>query len=65
LSIDVVAGVDAQRTGDAFELLAVANVDAHRADGDAGVAVDAIADRLSRGHRLSGVNAARRASHYK
>ncbi len=38
-----VAGVDAQRAGDAFELLAVANVDACGADGDAGVAVDAIA----------------------
>ena len=32
---DLVAGVDAQRAGDAFELLAVADVDAHRADGDA------------------------------
>ena len=40
---DVVAGIDAQRALDAFELRAVADVDAHRADGDAGLAVDAVA----------------------
>src|SRR6185437_5550932 len=50
-----VTGVDAERAGDAFELLAVANVDAHRADGHAGVAVHAIAYRLAGGGGLLGV----------
>lgn len=40
---DLVAGVDAQRALDALELRAVANVDAGRADDDAGLAVDAVA----------------------
>ena len=43
LGHDVVTGIDAQRAGDAFELLAVPDVDAHGADDDAGVAVDAVA----------------------
>jgi hypothetical protein len=47
LGHDVVAGVDAERAGDAFQLLAVADVDAHRADVDAGVAVDAVAQILA------------------
>src|SRR5690606_27861472 len=38
-----VAGVDAGRARDALELDAVADVDAHRAHGDALVAVDAVA----------------------
>ena len=49
----VVAGIDAQRAGDAGQLLAVADVDAHRADVDAGVAVDAVAEPLGIG-RLGG-----------
>ena len=46
----IVAGVDAQRAGDAFHLLPVADVDAHRAHVYAGHAVDAVAlggDRIS------------------
>ncbi len=39
----VIAGVDAQGAGDAFHLLAFADVDAHGADVDAGHAVDAVA----------------------
>ena len=44
----VVAGVDAERAIDAFELIAVADVDAHRAGGDALVAVDAMAAAFPR-----------------
>ena len=44
---DAVAGVDAQCTGNAFKLLAIANVDAGRAYRDAGVAVDAITQNKS------------------
>src|SRR5581483_8963227 len=40
---DLVAGVDAEAAVDALDLRAVANVDAHRADHDALVAVDAVA----------------------
>src|SRR6185369_2479980 len=40
---DLVAGVDAEAAVDALQLRAVADVDAHRADDDAGVAVDAVA----------------------
>src|SRR6056297_2387093 len=50
---DVVASVDAERAGDAFELLAVADVDAHGADVHAGHAVDAVA-RADIGARLGG-----------
>ncbi|MPL74101.1 hypothetical protein SDC9_19911 [bioreactor metagenome] len=39
----LVAGVDAQPAGDAFELLAVADVDSHRTDVETGLTVDAIA----------------------
>ena len=48
----IVAGVDAPRTGDAFQLLPVADVDAHRADVHAGHAVDAIALGGGTGNRL-------------
>ena len=43
LAQDIVAGVDAEAAVDALQLRAVADVDAHRADRDAGVAVDAVA----------------------
>src|SRR6185369_7188089 len=43
---DLVAGVDAQAAVDALELRAVADIDAHRAGDDAGVAVDAVAASL-------------------
>ena len=46
LAHDLVAGIDAQRALDALELRAVADVDAGRADGDAGLAVDAVAAAL-------------------
>ena len=46
LAHDLVAGIDAQRALDALELRAVADVDARRADGDAGLAVDAVAAPL-------------------
>src|SRR4029453_18400069 len=39
---DAVAGIDAERAGDAGKLLAVADVDAHRAYRHAGIAVDAV-----------------------
>jgi hypothetical protein len=45
------AGVDAQAAADAFELLAVADVDAHRADVYAGHAVDAVAAAVPSGRR--------------
>ena len=51
-----------KRAGDAFELVAVADVDAHRADGDAGVAVDAVADVEALGLRLLLVPRARLAA---
>ena len=43
LGHDIIARIDTQRTGDAFHLLAIADVDTHRANIDAGVAVNAIA----------------------
>src|SRR5690606_40749648 len=55
---DVVAGVDAERAGDAFELLAVPYVDAHGTDGHAGVAIDAIADAFARRKRPLGMTRA-------
>ena len=50
-----VARVDAKRAGDALELLPVAYIDAHRTHRDAGVAIHAIANRLSCSDRLLGV----------
>src|SRR4029078_13188112 len=47
LGHDVVAGVDAEPALDAFELRPVADVDAGRADRDALIAVDAVADLLA------------------
>ena len=47
LGHDVVAGVDAEPALDAFELRAVADVDAGRADRDALIAIDAVADLLA------------------
>ena len=65
LDHDIVAGVDAQAAHDAFELRAVADVDAGRAHGDALVTIDAVAGRqalvaqllglLHRGARLAAV----------
>ncbi len=40
---DLVAGVDAKGAGDALHLLALADIYAHGADGDAGIAVDTVA----------------------
>ncbi|MNI22999.1 hypothetical protein D3C73_765680 [compost metagenome] len=54
-----IAGVDTERTGDTGHLLAVANIDAHGTDCDAGVAIDAVADDLAARCRLLGVAAAR------
>ena len=42
---DVIASVDAERAGNAFQLLAVANINPDRADIDAGIAIDAVAKR--------------------
>ena len=50
-----VAGIDAERAGDAFQLLPVPDVDAHGTDRDASVAIDAIADALPRCGGLFGV----------
>ena len=52
---DAIAGIDAEGAGDAGQLLAIADVDAHRTDGDASVAIDAVADRLAGGCGLFGV----------
>ena len=45
---DVVARIDAQRTLDAFELGAIADVDARRTDGHTRLAIDAVATVLPR-----------------
>ena len=44
----VVTGIDAQRAGDAFKLLPVADIDSHGADHDAIVAIDTVAPRVPR-----------------
>ena len=59
---DPVAGVDAERAGDALQLLAVANVDAHGADGDAHIAIDAVASRLPRRRARPGIERGRSGS---
>ena len=43
LGHDIVTGIDAKRAGDAFQLLAMTDVDAHGARRDALVAIDAVA----------------------
>ncbi|MNE42293.1 hypothetical protein D3C80_1364110 [compost metagenome] len=47
-----IAGVDAQRTGNAFKLLPVPDVDAHGTDGNAGIAVHAISHRFPGSNQL-------------
>src|SRR5690606_22581493 len=43
---DLVAGIDAERALNAFELQTVTNIDAHRANRHAGLAIDAVAAPL-------------------
>src|SRR5690606_22263756 len=54
-----VAGVDAQGAGDAFQLRAVADIDAGRAHGNAGVAVNAVTNLAALLRRLFGAARAR------
>src|SRR5208282_6859519 len=50
-----IAGIDAQAALDAFELRAVADVDAGRTDRDALITIDAVADMLAESTQLGGL----------